>query len=292
MGRTIHAALAIAVLAFGTAVYADDAEDKLLAQKKQAEANWKQAEGGEMATSETAHLLIYAPKPLEKNLKELGQYLEKHYTRAAEVLGYDAKKAPWDGKLAVYLFAEREQFQAFVRRVEKRRVVSGETSSHAVDGDLLHAAAGPSQSKDDFPAETQAAQQVATAMLSVKAGPKVPLPEWLAMGFGRATTYRVSPQDKYVLADRKLARDAVAKKRTAKAVYNGTVDADELPALSGALADLITTSLPGAKFADFLAAFKPDENGEKKMTETALDAVNVKLDRLESSWKTWVANPK
>jgi hypothetical protein len=292
MRKYIPWALTTAVLTLGTAVHADDAADKLLAQKTQAEANWKLAEGGEMATSETAHLLIYVPKTFEKNLKDFGTYLEKYYARAAEVLGYDAKKAPWDGKLAVYLFAEREQFQAFVRRVEKRRVVAGETASHAVDGDLLHAAAGPSQSKDEFPAETQAAQQVATAMLSVKAGPKVPLPEWLMTGFGRAATYRVTPQDKFVLADRRLARDAVAKKRTAKAVYNDSVDADEMPALSGALADLLTTSLSAAKFADFLAAFKPDENGEKKMTEPALDVAGVKLDRLEASWKVWVANPK
>src|SRR5947209_9989573 len=111
MGRHIHGSLAIAVLFLGATAHADDAAEKLAAQKKQAEANWATAEGGEMATLETVHLLIYAPKAMEKNLKDVGAYLEKHYARAADVLGYDAKNPPWEGKLAVYLFAEREQFQ-------------------------------------------------------------------------------------------------------------------------------------------------------------------------------------
>jgi hypothetical protein len=179
-----------------------------------------------------------------------------------------------------------------VRRVEKRRLVSGESASHAVDGDLLHAAAGPSPSKDDFAAEAQAGQQVAAAMLQLRAGAKVPLPEWLLTGFGRATTYHVTPQDKVVLADRKVAREAVAKKRTAKAVYSEMADADEMPALSGALADLLAYGPGTAKLSEFLAGFKPEENVEKKTTEQALEAAGLKLDRLESAWKAWVANPK
>ncbi len=292
MGRHIRWALALALLGAVTSVRADDAADKLAAQKKRAEANWAAIEAGEMATAETDHLLLYAPKASEKNLKEVGANLEKHYAKAAELLGFDAKKAPWEGKMAVYLLPEREQFQAFVRRVEKRRLVSGETSSHAVAGEMLYAVAGPTASKDDFPSETQAAQQVATALLQIKAGTKVPLPDWLLTGFGRATTYRISPQDKVVLADRKVARDAVAKKRTAKAVYNGTVDADEFAALSGALADMLAYGPGTAKFADLLAGFKLEENVEKKTTEQALEAAGLKWDRVENTWKAWVPNPK
>jgi hypothetical protein len=291
MGRHIRWAL-FAVLAMSTAVHADDAADKLAAQKKQAEANWNAVEAGALASLETPHLILYAPKASEKNLKEVGAYLEKHYAEAARALGYDAKTGPWEGKLAVYLFPEREQFAAFVRRVGKRRFVAGETASNAVEGDLLHAAVGPA-AKENFPTEAQAGQQVAIAMLRLKAGAKLPLPEWLLTGFGRATTYRVTPQDKYVIADRKLARDAVAKKRTAKAVYTETVDADELPALAGALADMLAYGPGSTKFSELLVGFKPtDDEGTKRTTEEALDAAGLKLDRLEAAWKVWVVNPK
>jgi hypothetical protein len=288
-----HLLVALALVACAATVRADEAADKVAAQKKQAEANWSAVEAGEFASLETSHLLIYAPKSAEKNLKEIGAVLEKHYAEAARVLGYDAKKAPWVGKITVYLLPEKDQFQAFVRRVEKRRVESGERFSHAVDGDLLHAVAGPSQSKDDFGPEVQAGQQVAAAMMQFKAGAKVPLPDWLLTGFGRATTYRVSPQDKVVLADRKVARDAVPKKKlTAKAVYSAMVDVDELPALSGALAELLAYGPGTGKFTDFLAGFKPEENVERKTTEQALEAAGLKLDRLETAWKAWVSNTK
>jgi len=292
MSRCGSLALALVVLWVAAVARGDEAADKLAAQKKQAEANWIAVEAGDVVSLETSHLLICAPKSAEKNLKEVGIHLEKYYAEAAKALGYDAKKLPWTGKLTVYLLPEKEHFQAFVRRVEKRRLVSGETSSHAVEGDAPHAVAGPSQSKDEFSAEVQAGQQIGAAMVQLKAGAKVPLPDWLLTGFGRATTYHVSPQDKAVLADRKIARDALAKKRTAKAVYTETADADEMPALSGALADLLAYGPGASKFSEFLAGFKPKENVEKMTTEQAFDAAGLKADRLESAWKTWVVNPK
>ncbi len=292
MGRYVHWVLAVAVLTAAAGVRADEGADKIAAQKKQAEENWSEVEAGDMASVETAHLLVFAPKASEKNLKEFGAYLEKHYDQAAKVLGYDAKKVPWEGKLAVYLFPERAQFQSFIRRVEKRRFEAGDVSSHSLDRDKPHVAAGPPANKDDFAVEAQAAQQVATAMLQVKAGAQLPLPDFLLTGFGRATTYHVTPTDKVVVADRKTARDAVAKKRTAKAVYNGTVDADEFPSLAGALADMLAYGPGTSKFGEFLKGFQPEDNGPQKTTENALEAAGLKLDKLENVWKTWVAAAK
>ena len=294
MSRFICIATAAAMTVFSSGVQADDDAEKLAAQKKQAEANWSAVEAGESATVETAHFLIYAPKEMEKNLKLIGASVEKHYAEAAKPLGYDAKKSPWVGKLTVYLFGDREHFQAFVRRVEKRRLVAGETSTHAVDGDMLHVAAGPPQAKEDSSAEVQVGQQVATAMLQLKAGAKIELPEWLLVGFGRATHYRVAPQDKSVVADRKLARDVVAnRKRTAKMVYDGSLDVEEAPALSGALAELLAYGPGTQKFVAFVDGFKPtDEAGTATKTADALDAAGLKADRLETSWKAWVAVPR
>src|SRR5690242_6417350 len=105
----LAAALALPAAADGAA--------PLAAQKKKAQANWGAVEAGPAATLETKHLLLYAPKSMEKRLKGSGALLEKHYELASSALGFDPKEGPWPGKLAVYLFPEREQFGAFVRRV-------------------------------------------------------------------------------------------------------------------------------------------------------------------------------
>ena len=102
------------------AVFADEAADKVAAQKKAALENWE-AVGGVAAHVETAHLLVYAPKSYDKRLKDIGATLEKYYEQARKPLGYE-KESPWPGKITVYLIPDRDDFAKFVRRVEKRRV--------------------------------------------------------------------------------------------------------------------------------------------------------------------------
>ena len=78
---------------------------------------------------ETDHLLIYAPKDWDKRLKDLGTLLEKQYDQAKSALGYDDKTDPFPAKATVFVFGEREQFTAFVRRVDKQRLDSDDAAS-------------------------------------------------------------------------------------------------------------------------------------------------------------------
>src|SRR6478672_72111 len=124
--RRCSITLLLAAFALAAPARADEAEEKAKAlvakQKKTAEANWALLEAGEFAHLETDHFLLYAPKATEMKLKEVGALLENGYKTGREALKFPEKTEPWKGKLTVYLFGERPQFTAFVRRVEKRRL--------------------------------------------------------------------------------------------------------------------------------------------------------------------------
>jgi hypothetical protein len=274
-------------LGLPAAAAADEAETaaKVAAQKKKAEANWQALEAGPAATLETKHLLIYAPKALEKRLKAAGPLLEKHYELAAAALGIDPKEGPWPGKLAVYLFPEREPFGAFVRRVEKQRLLPGQTTAYSAEGDEPHAAA--MASKAGPPLEGQAGSAVAQALLARKAGKDTPLPAWLVAGFGRATYYRAAPADRAVLAERRQAR-ALSRTRGPADVWGDRLDAAEAEVLSGSLADFLAYGPGAPKFPAFVAGFKPEEDMQAKTAAQALGAAGLEPDRVTASWKRWV----
>jgi hypothetical protein len=292
MRVTTRALLALPLLlAAWPVAFADEAADKLAAQKKNAEENWEALDVGAAAQVETAHLLVFAPKSFDKRIKDVGAALEKYYEQARKPLGYE-KEAPWPGKVAVYLIPEREDFTRFVRRVEKRRVETEDAGSHLADGDFPHAVGGPPRAKTDPGVEAQAGEQLATAMLVKKAGTKVPLPGWLLNGFGRATGYRTKPADKAVAEERRKAAALVKKGHKADEIWGSTLEAEDAPLLEASLADFLAYGPGQSKFVALLEAFKPEENQEKKATGQALDGISLPADRLNTRWREWAVNPK
>jgi hypothetical protein len=289
MRRTIGAAAVILALT-AAVILADEAADKAAARKQAAEAAWATVGAGDFSTLETDHFLVYAPKDWEKRLKDLGAQLEKHLTQAQGALGYDDKKDALPAKVLVFLFADRDQFAAFIRRVEKKRLESDDSGAFAAEDDALHVVVGPPRIKSDLGQEGQAGEQLASLLLARKAGLKTLLPGWVSEGFGRATYYHAVGGPK-TAADRREA-GAWASKGSAKDIWNGAIDADKAAALQGSLADYFAYGPGAGKFAALLKGFAPEENIEKKTTEQALDAADLKPDRVEKSWKTWAISAK
>jgi len=293
--RTLYGAvLTVAVALAGLAGPAAGADDELAKQKKAAMDNWALLEAGEPAFHETEHLLLFGPKSQKKQLREWGPLLEKYHALAEKALQVKPKEDLWPGKLAVFVFAERGPYTAFIRRVEKRRLIADEVGSHAVEGDTPHVAAAPPRSKLDPAAERQAGEQVAAALLQKKAGPKTPLPGWLAEGFGRATTWEVFKDDKDVKAERRLAFTlaTVKPKRKASDVYAGSLEVDEAVPLRASLADFFAYGPGAARFVRLVESFRPEENMDRKTTEQALTAIAVKPDFLDKRWKQWLTTGK
>jgi hypothetical protein len=263
--------------------------DKVAEQTKAARDNWALLEAGDVASHETEHLLIFAPKTFDKRLQTIGATLEKSFGLAVKALQIKPKDELWPGKLTVYLLNDREQFTAYVRRIDKRRLAEDELGSHFVEGDMPRAAASPARTKGDLSLENQAAAQIAAALLQKRAGAKVLLPEWLLLGFGRATVWRAAPTDKAVGADRKLAQALVtAKKRTAQDVWGGTLEAEESGVLRASLAEFLAYGPGASKFAALVDGFRPGENQESRTTEQAMVSASVDAKQVEARWGPWL----
>lgn len=263
--------------------------DMVAEQKKAARDNWALLEAGDAASHETEHLLIFAPKTFDKRLSAIGTTLEKSFGLAVKALQIKPKDDLWAGKLTVYLLNDREQFTAYVRRIDKRRLAEDEMGSHFVDGEIPRAAGSPARTKVDLSLENQAAAQIAAALLQKKAGAKVLLPEWLLVGFGRATVWRAAPSDKAVGADRKLAQALVtAKKRTAQDVWGGTLEAEESGVLRASLAEFLAYGPGASKFPALVAGFKPGENQESRTIEQAMTSAGVDAKQVEARWAPWL----
>ena len=261
--------------------------------RKKAEETWDAVGGGKSALHETKHFVVCAPDALGKRLGDIGEWLEKHHDKAKEALQFEikeeAKGEVLPGKVIVYLFAEREQFTSFVRRIEGRRLSPDETASFAAADDKLHIAVSPPRVKNDLPIEIQACEQAASLLMARRAGVSMPLPDWLTAGFGRATYYRVAPRDKAVLADRALAAK-LARRRNASDIWDGKLSADEAETLQGSLANYLAYGPAARAFPKFLAGFMPGDNMASKTTGQAFDAAGIKPDALSRAWKLWAVS--
>jgi hypothetical protein len=264
---------------------ADDAAEKLAAQRKAVAAAWASVEAGPGASVETKNLIVWGARANEAKLAAVGTLLEKYHTSAVKNLALEEKDIP-SGKIAVYLFPERENVTTFIRRVEKRRPESGELGTHSAADDLLHAAAAPSSGKVPVPVEVRAGEQLCALLLARRVGRGTSTPDWVYTGYGRANTYRVSPTSRVTLEDRKQAK-ALTRTRKASDLWAGTVDADEIDALQGSVVDFLAFG-PGAKrFGKFLEGFKPGEGGAPKTVADALTASGLSTEQIDKAWKLW-----
>jgi hypothetical protein len=285
------ALIGVGVVLAGFPVRAQDAAHKLAAQRKAAGDNWGMLEAGEAASHETEHLLLMAPKTMERRLKEIGASLEKSYALAVKAVQLKPKEELWQGKLTVYLLPERQQFTTFVRRIETRRLNEDESCTYAVASDVPHVSASGPRAKSDLSLEFQAAVQVAAALMQKKAGAQVPLPAWLVAGFGRATVWRAAPTDKTVVSDRRLSRaGVVGKKRTPSDVWGeSTLEGEEASVVRASLAEFLAYGPGASKFTALLDGFKPGENMDSRTIEQALESAKIDAKAIEARWGPWVA---
>lgn len=262
-------------------------------QKKAAEENWANMEVGDPTFHETPELLLVAPKKYANKIDKTGTLLGRYYATAKRAL--QMKEKPWPGKLTVYLFAEREQFVAFRRRIEKLRVEPEDTCSFGIEGNKPYVSASPPRSVGDLPMEEQAGEQIASALLAKRIGDTQVSP-WLIPGFGRATHYRVAPTAQATLAERQVAAKAVKDRgRSAQGVYSfmnagdSGMQPDEAAILRANLADFMAYGPLAPKFVEFVDAFKPDREKKEQMrnTDQALRSMSIKPDDLNSAWQKW-----
>lgn len=256
------------------------------AQHQRALDTWKKLYDKETPSHlETDRFLIYGTVD-QKRFKEISALLDKTYALAAKTLEADGE-TPWSGKLAVYLLAERGEYNRLVRALEARRAEEDEQGSFNVDGDFPYVLAGPPLSKADLAPEQQAAEQVAAALLSRQ--PRVKAPHWVQVAFGRATVLKAGPAKDLTLEHRRVYLAVMKNKRSIKEVLGrSSLDADETTVMRASLLEYLAYSGRTAKFLPFIKGFVPGEDGTEGKIEGALDSANLVADKLDAVWQGWV----
>ncbi len=262
---------------------ADDVAQVVSQQKQTAEAIGKALQLTSLAQADSANFLLFGTVPPAK-LKSLATTLEKEYTLGVKVLQFEKDEKPWTGKLAVYVFTDRGQLRSFIRHVQKRSPDDAEQGCHDVSGEAPYVAAGPGRGKDAAPPETQAGYELGAALLAARAK-KVPLPEWLVVGFGRATAAQAAGQPAPVR--KRTARDLVRRLRPSD-VWNDKAPYEQRMALAPSVADYLFYGKGLAKPGEFLSAFQSDDENPTKTPADALKAVKLTVPQFEAGYLRWL----
>jgi hypothetical protein len=257
-------------------------------QKELAQTYWKRLfPSTPFEHHETQHLLVCGNAG--KGFKEAATALERTYTLAAKALEL-GKEITWPGKLTVYLIADRRDFRAAVRGIERRLPEAEERGTFVIRSDTPHVIAGPPAEGLDLSVEGQAAAQIGAALLRAKQGATPP--EWLSEGFGRAIAYHSGAQRDQAAERRRAAALALQGRKAAREAWGNNLKADEAPVLRASLIEYLAFSGRVKIFVPFLRALRPQEERPNPTPEMALAVVNVSQERLNDAWQKWLRAAK
>jgi hypothetical protein len=265
------------------AVAADDMSAVVAKQRDTAETNCRTVQLVPVVTAESQTFLVVGTSP-QPRLKSLAAGLEKQFATAFRALQFDREDKPWTGKLAVYVFSERSQYRSFVRQVEKRSPDDGEQSSNSVSGDTPHVAVSPGQAKDAPSPDAAAGQEIAIALITARSK-STPLPEWLTQGFARATAAQAANLPAGV---RKRGARQLAGRLKPSEAWNEMLPFEQRLPLATSVADYLFYGKGLSRPADFLMAFRPDDEKPMKTTADALEAMKVTMDQFEAGYLKWL----
>jgi hypothetical protein len=261
---------------------------KVAKQKQTGVSHWKRIVEETPQQFEGDHLLVLAPAA-SKNLPELGAYLEKVYGLAARALKLSTDER-WTGKLTVFLVNEPSHFKSFMRSVIRKRAEEDDRGGFQLEGDFPAVVASPPMNALELKTEQEASSQIAQALIRQKA--QVKLPDWLTLGFGRATVLRSGTPAVYASEKRKAVVLVLAKKRTSRDVWMGSdaLLAGEAAILRGILVDFLAYSGATQKFPELVSGYRPRDNKmPNPTTETAFTRADFNADSLEKAWRAWLA---
>jgi hypothetical protein len=287
--------IAAGVALLNTPSKAQDAKAVFAKQKEAVVANLKIADLPKATVTETDNFFVVGAVAQEKG-KVLGALLEKVVPVARKGLQYDSKEEVWKGKLAVYYLPESRDFKSFIRSaimIRPEGVYYDVRSETPLVVDPVEIS-GKATEADQF---ANTATIVAGAYLKAR-GTTANIPEWLRIGFGRATAFRAEGlTSKRYQSYKSQAKTAVGGGKTGTAAAISDLWAETKPVN----ADLLAASLveymaygPGsANFIKLVYGFRPDENGNSPSVEQALEAAGWKdIPMLETNWRKWVATAK
>jgi len=301
MNPTAHlivASLCLGVCALLPTAAGADRAGEVKKQKVAAEANGRKAGLVGLTHVETDDLRVYAAVP-DGKAKPLAEALQKTFELGRTTLKFAPDEKSWPGKLTAFVLTDPVQFTNYVRLVEQRRPDKGVAYAINVRGDQPYVISSvePGGRATDAELTAEAAAVVGAAVLTRKAGPGADVPEWLALGFGRAAAVRADGNPTRLAAYRSRARAAVLGTKTKPAgarpidVWGGLKTKDS-PVIAASFVEYLAFGPEAEKFPKFVTAFKPGDNMLTPTPEAALADAGWKPEALEIGWKQWVAKQK
>lgn len=290
----------VLVWVFWQQTQAADVDDEVVTrQKEKAQANWKRVHEGKQPAVhvETDNFLFYASKSYEKDqLKNWGGMLDELFKETKKSLGLDGegKKPVWQGKLTVYMFDDRRDYNAFVRGVLKKKPTDVGTGAYSLRGEEAFVAAAKPTSAEEMPIDTQVAEQLITAIFQKFAGENNSIPDWFYQGFVTATMWRAAntePLKKKADADRKKVLAMLAKKgaKGTKELFAGSLSGEDLYLIRGSVMEYLAYGPDADKFPTLAKAFRTDmPNAQPKPINDVLATVKLYPEKLDRLWSNWV----
>jgi len=263
-------------------------QDKLPGVVERAKVVWETVNATPHALAANEHIAIVMNKSQEKKAAEYLATAEKYRQAATKACGY-AKEAPWQDPLVVLVLPGKDEFGTYVRRVQKRMLETGETTSWSMDDNKLHADMFQNGGKSMTPSDAQVGELVAACVAARRIGVKNPSPDWIADGFGRATTHKLGmpTHRQFLLSEKRRANQAC--RNLAVSPWNDSAAGEDGAAGRDSLMYLLAYGPPAEKFPAFLTSFRPDENQESVPVESALSKAGITPATLWPTWKSWAA---
>jgi len=269
---------------------AADEKEIIARQKGAAIANMKKAGLSKSTIVESKSFLI-ATTLSEPKARALGAVLDRVVPVARKALQFEPKEEPWKGKLAVYYLPEGGDFKGFIRSV----VVTQPGGAHfelRVDEPFLVDPVDVPAKATETEEFMNSAALVAGAYLKAKGMGASP-PDWLVMGFGRATALRAEgASSKRFLAHKSAARTLAGSGGKPTELWSESKPA-AAELLATSFVDYLAYGAGAGNFPKLIISFRPDTNGNPPAVETAFEGANWKdLPLLEAAWKKWAMTGK
>ncbi len=241
----------------------------------------------EPVVAETKNLIVLTPKSIGKRAQEWAKLAEKHRDLALKTLDLDDEEAQ-EAKVGIFIWANADQLKTYIRRVEKRSPEKDEVAVVNPDDWVLRAAGLVGNSKEGTLGEHRAGEMVAAMMIGRKAKRTNKVPEWLTMGFGRATTWKLATPSLRPLLDEKRRVAAYSKKWNGWQVICGEASGPDSLALQASAVYYLAFGPSASKFTKFVEGFQLDDNNNTRSLDQVIEYSGIEREAFSSGWQKWV----
>lgn len=249
--------------------------------------SFKKVLNDEPVIAESKNILLLVPKSLGKKAPDWVKLAEKHRELTVKILKLDEEEAQ-ETKLGIFLWANAEQLKNHIRRVDLRSAEKDDTATINSQDWVLRAAGIAPGPKEGVIGDHRAGELVAGILLGRHAKRAESLPEWLTAAYGRATTWKLAPQNARPLIEEKRKVALLSRQFNGWQVLSGETGPNEAAALQAS--GIYYMAFMGnfaSKFPKFIEGYQPDENNNTRALAQILEYAGIDRESYSSAWKSW-----